>query len=153
MPPFRDTRSFSACSRMIRVNTRNLLQRRSFHLPSYNCELCDVHTEETALHLFWDSSFALNCWESLLGSRQRGIFVYDEVVLLLQALPNSIAMEITIMGCWNIWILRNGKNFEAKPFPVQSWKIRLRTDLSLLKHRAKYKYADLLSSWIDQVLS
>ena len=35
-----------------RVNTRKLLQRKSFHLPSYNCELCDAHTEETALHLF-----------------------------------------------------------------------------------------------------
>ena len=112
MPPFRDTRSFSACSRMIRVNTRNLLQRRSFHLPSYNCELCDVHTEETALHLFWDCSFALNCWESLLGSRQRGISVYDEVLLLLQALPSSIAMEIIIMGCWTFGFREMDKSSE-----------------------------------------
>ena len=27
-----------------RVNTRNMLQRRSFHLPSYNCALCQMNT-------------------------------------------------------------------------------------------------------------
>lgn len=56
-----------------RVNTRNLLHRKSFHLPSYNCELCHSNTEETSLHLFWDCDFAFSCWESILGHRHRGV--------------------------------------------------------------------------------
>jgi hypothetical protein len=45
-----------------RANTWNLLHRKSFHLPSYNCALCTSNTEETALHMFWDYNFALTCW-------------------------------------------------------------------------------------------
>lgn len=82
-----------------RVNSRNLLHRKSFHLPLYNCELCHSSTEETALHLFWDCNFAFSCWESILGHRNRGISVYDEITLLAQALPTPIGMEIIIMGC------------------------------------------------------
>ena len=33
-----------------RVNVRNLLARKHFHLPNYNCELCNCSCEETSLH-------------------------------------------------------------------------------------------------------
>ena len=62
-----------------RVNTRNMLQRRTFHLPSYNCALCQMSTEETSQHLFWDCDFAFNCLQSLLGPRHRGFSIFDEV--------------------------------------------------------------------------
>ena len=80
------------------------------------------------------------------------IFVYDEVLLLSQALPTPIAMEIIIMGCRNIWIKRNGKIFNSKLFSLHSWKYMLRKDLLLIKHKIKDKYEALLSSWIDQIL-
>uniref|UniRef100_A0A8R7U6Y7 Reverse transcriptase zinc-binding domain-containing protein n=1 Tax=Triticum urartu TaxID=4572 RepID=A0A8R7U6Y7_TRIUA len=45
-----------------RVNTRNLLKRKSMVLSSYDCALCNDSTEETCHHLFWDCPFALHCW-------------------------------------------------------------------------------------------
>ena len=41
-----------------RVNTRNMLQRRTFYLPCYNCALFPMNTDETSQHLFWDCDFA-----------------------------------------------------------------------------------------------
>lgn len=112
-----------------RVNTRNMLQRRSFHLPSYNCALCQMSTEETYQHLFWDCDFAFNCWQSLLGPRRRGFSIFDEVSFAIQTLPTAFAMEIMIMGCWNIWIQRNDKIFKEKQATIQAWKASLKADL------------------------
>lgn len=82
-----------------RSNTRNLLQRKNFHLPSYNCELCNTASKETLLHLFWDCLFALQCWDSLTHHRERGISVLDQIMLTLQELPTKFAMEVIIMTC------------------------------------------------------
>lgn len=87
-----------------RVSTRNILHRKYFYLPSYKCELCHDSTEETTLHLFWDCPFALSCWDSILGPKHRGILVFDEIYMAIQTLPSAIALEITIMGCWHIWM-------------------------------------------------
>ena len=96
-----------------RVNSRGLLKWKSFHLPSYDCETCHLRTEESTLHLFWDCDFAHDCWISVLGQRKRGISIFDEIVLLSEAFPSSIATEILIMGCWRIWMQRNGNFFTA----------------------------------------
>jgi hypothetical protein len=36
-----------------KLSTRNILRRKSMHLPSYNCVLCSLTTEETIQHLFF----------------------------------------------------------------------------------------------------
>jgi hypothetical protein len=36
-----------------RLNTRNLLKRKHFTLPSYNCVVCQGNVEETVEHLFF----------------------------------------------------------------------------------------------------
>ena len=46
-----------------RSNTRNLLNVKSFHIPSLSCVLCRKMTEVTCLHVMWDYTFALDCWE------------------------------------------------------------------------------------------
>uniref|UniRef100_A0A8R7TS57 Reverse transcriptase zinc-binding domain-containing protein n=1 Tax=Triticum urartu TaxID=4572 RepID=A0A8R7TS57_TRIUA len=48
-----------------RVNTRNLLKRKSMFLNLYECALCNDKTEETSLHLFWDCPFSMQCWNSI----------------------------------------------------------------------------------------
>ena len=44
-----------------RLNTRNLLRRKTFHLPSYNCATLQCNQEETLMHLFWSCPFAERC--------------------------------------------------------------------------------------------
>lgn len=66
-----------------RVNSRNLLHKKSMVLDSYNCALCADNTEETNLHLFWDCPFALLCWDKIIPNRNRGISVIDDIQLAL----------------------------------------------------------------------
>jgi hypothetical protein len=44
-----------------RLNTRNLLGRKNFHLPSYSCATLLCTDEETLVHLFWVCPFAEKC--------------------------------------------------------------------------------------------
>src|SRR4051812_36964431 len=60
-----------------RINSRNFLKRKNFHIPSYSFVLCTLDTEETSYHLIWDCPFALGCWDSITTQRSRGISIHD----------------------------------------------------------------------------
>ena len=132
-----------------RLNTRNLLHRKSFHIQSYSCVLCNLDIEETSLHLFWDCPFALNCWNSICHGKNRGISVTDECMLSMATLPKEIATDIVIMGCWNIWMQRNGKIFKGIQPAETSWKHLLKKDLQVLGYRIKTKHLACLKRWIE----
>src|SRR3954463_11806504 len=94
-----------------RINTRNLLDRKSFHVPLIACSLCNEAAEETCLHLLWDCTFAMECWGSIYPNRHRGISTLDNILLLRDEISTPYAMKIIIMGCWHIWMIRNNKIF------------------------------------------
>jgi hypothetical protein len=39
------------------VNTRELLKRKNMELPDYNCVMCNINSEKSLLHLFFQYSF------------------------------------------------------------------------------------------------
>jgi hypothetical protein len=45
-----------------RLNTRNLLARKYFHIDSKSCILCDDQVEETMMHLFFECDFSQTFW-------------------------------------------------------------------------------------------
>jgi hypothetical protein len=51
-----------------RLNTRSLLLRKSFHLPTYQCVLCNEQIEETTFTSFWTGHLLCNAgtWSSLI---------------------------------------------------------------------------------------
>ena len=122
------------------------------YLPDYNFALCSHHTEETSLHLFWDCPFALSCWDKIIPNRNRGISVIDDIQLALQHLPDSISLDIIIMGCWGIWLIRNDKIFRAAVPHVQGWKYYLQDGLWVAQIKAKQTKAAKISSWVLQNL-
>ena len=85
--------------------------------------------EETIHHLFWDCRFALSCWDAICQGKRRGFSVLEESVLAMQSLPKYIAMDIVILGCWNIWMQRNGKIFNDIRPSLNSWRHMLKHDL------------------------
>ena len=135
-----------------RVSTRNMLHRKNMYLPDYNCALCLDRTQETLIHLFWDCHFAFNCWNCILPNIQRGISTYDEIGMMITLLPQDLAMEIIIMGCWAIWMVRNDKIFNSIPTSIDRWKFIFLTELHLLKFRIKEKFSDSFCSWLDTLL-
>jgi hypothetical protein len=97
-----------------RVNTRNLLKRKSFSLESHTCVFCHEDTKETARHLFWDCGFSQDCWHNILHNKKLGISFMDGILLTRAELPRHIAIEIIIQGCWAIWDKEMGKFSEEK---------------------------------------
>lgn len=132
-----------------RVSTRNLLQRKHFFLQSYLCELCNLHTEETALHLFWDCCFAFDCWDSICNNRRRWISALDEIMLLLDSLPRDFGMDIIIGGYWHIWLQRKSKIFKAQNHSLQTWKYQLMNDLERIRSRIEIQHQQSFTEWID----
>jgi hypothetical protein len=48
-----------------RLSTRNILKRKNRALPSYDCVLCPLQSEETLEHLFLNCPFAVSYWNLL----------------------------------------------------------------------------------------
>ena len=132
------------------INSRNLLNRKSMHLNDYNCALCSDNTEEKLLHLFCNCPFALQCWESIILSKLRGISVFDDFQLAMAQLPPDIALDIVSMGCWGIWSIRNDKIFRAAAPHIQGWKFYLQEGLWAAQIKEKHSKAAKISSWVLQ---
>jgi hypothetical protein len=47
------------------LNSRNLLRRKRFNVPSVDCVMCSHGMEETMKHLFFDCEFVQLCWALL----------------------------------------------------------------------------------------
>ena len=85
----------------------------------------------------------------MIPTKQRGISVFDEIVLTTIKLPKEVAMEIIIMGCWSTWLVRNDKIFRSAPPHVNSWKFYLKEGLQTVRLRAKNHKATQIDSWIE----
>jgi hypothetical protein len=62
-----------------RLNTRNQLGRKKFHLPSYACATLQCNEEETLIHLFWARPFAESCWNYVCPTRGRNLSVLESI--------------------------------------------------------------------------
>ena len=71
----------------------------------------------------------------------------------MNQLPQEFGMEIIILGCWNIWMQRNGKVFRNEQHTMQEWRRNLTQDLKFLMIRIKDGLKPKLQDWIDQHLS
>lgn len=122
------------------------------HLDSYNCALCADNTEETMLHLFWNCPFALHCWDRIIPHRKRGISVVDDIQLAILQMPQDIALDIVIMGCWGIWSIRNDKIFRFAAPHIPGWCHYLQEGLWAVQIRAKQIKAERIRVWVEQNL-
>lgn len=133
-----------------RINTRSHLLRKGMHLHNPHCPNCNQKAEETALHLLWDCNFAQDCWSTLIPHKARGTSVYEETLLAATQLPKQFAIEIVILGCWNIWQQRNGKIFRGLQHSIHSWRFHLKQDLKLLQYKLKEKHFQGFKQWLDR---
>jgi hypothetical protein len=95
-----------------RLNTRNLLARKFFNLPSYLCATLQCNQEETLVHLFWTCPFAELCWNYICPQRTLHLSVIDAFYDVNNKLNVLFSMEIIISAAWGIWIVRNNKIFK-----------------------------------------
>jgi hypothetical protein len=80
-------------------------------------------------------------WADSAGTVSRSF--YDEMDLIQQRLHTYLFMEITTLGCWNIW-LGNGKVFNNERPLINNRKRKLKEDMSLVIHRAKQNKSQVI---------
>lgn len=56
-----------------RLNTKNLLKRKTMILDDYNCVLCNLGCEESSFHLFFECPFSRGCWATIPITRNLNI--------------------------------------------------------------------------------
>jgi hypothetical protein len=125
-----------------RLNTRNLLRRKNFNLPSYNCELPGCSEEESLEHLFQTCPFANKCWDSVCPQRCRNLSIIDSIKDIKDKLQVPFSMEIIILASWSIWIVRINNVFNNQRPRFACWKAIYKEELRLLKHKIRNKFRD-----------
>lgn len=116
------TKSFFWMTLHDRVNTRNLLRRKTFYLESYNYALRNCQQEETLFHLFWGCPFAAQCWDFVCPNRDVPVSYLQAAEDVKTKLNVPFSMEVLILATWAIWITRN--NFISQQIhpSFQRWK-------------------------------
>jgi hypothetical protein len=60
-------------------------------------------------------------------------------------------MEVLMLSSWNIWKERNRLLFDGVTPTIDSWKTKLKADLSLLVHRTKSELHPVIHSFISRI--
>jgi len=108
---------------MDRLNTRNLLRRRNFHIEgnNYTCVLCNGNAEETAFHLFFSCSFSKSCWKAIGIDWRINLHFFQMMKRARQDFQHWFFMEVFIIATWHIWKQRNNLIFQERRPTFRDW--------------------------------
>ena len=115
------------------------------HLPDYNCVFCMLNVEEDLLHLLFHCPFSQACWFTL------NVYIpsSNDILVILEGVKTQINqpffMEIIIMMCWAIWILRNDIILKKLPHSIQRCKFVFK-EFALVILRAKAAFHSFIVS-------
>lgn len=135
-----------------RLSTRNILRRKHFHLPSYNCILCAANAEETLEHLFLRCDLAIACWDLIgvvINDMNDSSQIFEDI---RRQLGVPFFMEVMIIICWSIWTLRNDVIFRGIPASSPRGLEIFKFNFRQLLWRAKKKYFPTIVSWLEQLV-
>jgi hypothetical protein len=130
-----------------RLNTRNLLGRKKFHLPNYWCATLECQPEETLIHLFWNCPCAAKCWDSICPEWLQNLSVLKSIADMREKLNKPFSLEIIILASWSIWIVRNNKIFRNETARWSSWKAIFNQEIHMLTFWMKKKVSKEFKSW------
>jgi len=132
-----------------RLSTRDMMRRRRMHLDDYHCVLCQQPPEETVMHLLFFCPFARDCW-GMLNFQFDDDLTIPQIFQAWKALLNvPFALDIFILLCWAIWMVRNDVIFRNKNPSVEDCRRYLTVESLLLLHRSKAEFTPMLESWIQ----
>ena len=145
--------TFSWLLLMDRLNTRNLLRRRNFHIEgnNYTCVLCNGNAEETAFHLFFSCSFSKSCWKAIGIDWRINLHFFQMMKRARQDFQHWFFMEVFIIATWHIWKQRNNLIFEGRRPTVRDWISKFIDEARLQAHRIKEDKRQVFLSWVDCV--
>jgi hypothetical protein len=95
-----------------RLNTKEMMERKSFYVQCNKCVLCDDQAVETMAHLFFHCDFSRNLWWKIGMEWNEDMDHINMMIDGQRRSDNVYFKEILIAGCWSIWIHRNNIIFE-----------------------------------------
>jgi hypothetical protein len=117
-----------------RLNTRDLLQRRNWHVnDDTHCELCPSRSYEHRIHLFFECNLSARIWNYLQVEWVPKNDLQTIVEVARARFAKPFFMEVLIVACWHIWLIRNGKIFNNEKPSFTRWRCRFIYDISLLQ--------------------
>jgi hypothetical protein len=132
-----------------RLNTRDLMRRKNWHLDSGpNCVLCDEARLETNDHLFFDCHFAKQCWEKLGIQWDTSLHISKRFLQARNNFSGPCFMEALVCAAWNIWKERNYLIFQGQQPSLRHWRVRFQHDLMLHRYRVKASLVQPLVDWV-----
>jgi hypothetical protein len=135
-----------------RLSTRNMIRRRGINLDDYQCVFCQDPPEETVMHLLFFCPFSKSCW----GLVNFQFADHPTIPQIFQVWKSKFrvdfSLDLFILWCWAIWMVRNDVIFKNKAPSVHSCKSHFTEEVSLLLHRTKASVTPLLQSWISSNL-
>jgi len=132
-----------------RLNTRDLLSRKNFHVETTDCVLCDGSVRETLQHLFFACSFSKRFWEK--------IGVHWDIALPLMPMLVDARSRTTspffnvalIAGSWSLWNHRNKIIFDNEDRDQSVCFSFFKSSVDLIRLRVKPSLRDGLLIWLD----
>ena len=92
-----------------RLNTRDIMRRRNFHVQSGpTCVLCSEDIEEDIDHLFFDCRFCRDCWSKLHIQWDMSVDIHDRIRSARNSLGHIFFMDICIMAAWELCVVHYG---------------------------------------------
>ena len=122
------------------------------HLDDYQCVLCQQPPEETIMHRLFYCPFAKNCWGLMNFHFAHHLSIQKIFQAWKSLVKIEFSLDIFILLCWVIWMIRNDVIFRNKNPTVQDCKRYLTVEALLLLHRCKARINPLLKSWINSNL-
>ena len=136
-----------------RLNTRNLLRRRNFHINGgYSCVMCDEMIEEDIIHLFFDCTFAQACWQQLGFLWPVSNDIHTKMDSGRRHTAHGFFMELFLVATWELWNLRNDKIFNNANVTISMWVVRFKKQVKLQLLRVKESFHPQIVQWLETII-
>jgi hypothetical protein len=108
--------------------------------------------EETMMHLLFYCPFSKDCWKLVNFQFADHLTVPQIFQAWKSLLKVEFALDLFVLFCWGIWMVRNDVIFRNKSPEVEECKRYITLGALQLLHRTKSRITPLLDSWINSNL-
>ena len=133
-----------------RLNTKDLMLRKHWQVEDGpHCVLCNQNILEDVDHLFFSSSFAMECWLKL-GFSWALLRNRRDRIAEVTASANQPHFEIAFAcAAWNIWKSRNDFIFNGVQPSFEGWRRKAKQDFLLHQFKVKSRTVQALLDSAD----
>ena len=133
-----------------RLNTKDMLQRRHLNIQGTpTCVMCAAGSLETIEHLFFECSFAQDCWSKLEINWDLSVNPLDRFIQARSAHQLPFFTEATLIAAWELWKVRNDKVFARRDPTLALWWSNFKSQCLIQSVRFKDDLRSSFCAWLD----